>query len=79
LGFVHLLKLKKKNTTFQKPAPLPFSGNEPINLVGPLECVTGRRFGSRFCFRLLPDNIQPSGPFISSYSQLVGTAERVSF
>jgi hypothetical protein len=40
--------------------------------------VTGRRFGSWLCFRLLPENTQPGGLFISSYSQLVGTAETIS-
>jgi hypothetical protein len=77
LGFVHLLNFFK-NTMFRKPALLPSSGKEAINLVDTLECVTGQRFGSRFCFRLRSQNTQPSGPFISSYSRSLGITETLS-
>ena len=63
------------SATFRKLALLPSSGKEAPDLVDSLECVTGLRFGSRFCFRLLPENTQLTGPFISSYSQSLNTAE----
>ena len=78
LGFVHLIIFFKKTRRFGSQFCFLLQEKKQLTWWTPLECVTGRRFGSRFCFRLLPENTQPRGPFLSSYSQSLGTAETVS-